>query len=268
MVRSLAKLNMFRRLTKIAALAGATLVVTASAASATPCAFEPQGEGRVTAIIDGRSFRLQDGRELRLAGIEPAFPEQSAGKPARALTALLAGRDVRLSGEDDTPDRYGRQLAFVWLLPDETLVQRELLALGEAIASTDVSDKDCAASLLGAEATAREAKRGIWADATAIKNTESPGDILAGIGRYMLVEGKVLSVRQAGATTYLNFGRNWTRDFAVTIPRRALDNLVAGGFVPKSLENKRIRVRGFVEARSGPRIEVVRAGQIELIRDK
>src|SRR5579871_4741605 len=173
MVRSLAKLNMFRRLIEIAGAAGATLVVTASAASATPCAFEPQGEGRVTAIIDGRSFRLQDGRELRLAGIEPAFPEQSAGKPARALTALLAGRDVRLSGEDDTPDRYGRQLAFVWLLPDETLVQRELLALGEAIASTDVSDKDCAASLLGAEATAREAKRGIWADATAIKHRKS-----------------------------------------------------------------------------------------------
>ena len=268
MVRTPAKSNVFWRLTRITALAGVALLVTAGAASATPCGFEPLGEGRVAAIIDGRSFRLQDGREVRLAGIEPVFPEQSAVEPTRALAALLAGREVRLSGEDDTPDRYGRQLAFVWLLPDETLVQRELLALGEAIASTEVSDKECAAGLLGAEGTAREAKRGIWADATAIKNTESPGDILAGIGRYMLVEGKVLSVRQAGATTYLNFGRNWTRDFAVTIPRRALDNLSAGGLVPKSLENKRIRVRGFVEARSGPRIEVVRVGQIELIRDK
>jgi hypothetical protein len=84
----------------------------------------------------------------------------------------------------------------------------------------------------------------------------------------MLVEGKVLSVRQAGATTYLNFGRNWTRDFAVTIPRQALANLAATGLVPKSLENKRIRVRGFVEARTGPRIEVLRAGQIELLGEK
>jgi hypothetical protein len=119
--------------------------------------------------------------------------------------------------------------------------------------------------LMAAEATARQAGRGIWADPTAIKNTESPGDILAGIGRFMVVEGKVLSVRQAGATTYLNFGRNWTRDFAVTISRRVLPSFEAAGVALKSLENRRIRVRGWIEARGGPRIEVLRVGQIELL---
>ena len=261
--------TMSNRLQLMTMIAWAAVVATAAnPASATPCAFEPQGEGRVSAVTDARSFRLEDGRDVRLAGIELVFPEKPDAGPAQALTAMLAGHDVRLDGEDDVPDRYGRQLAFVWRLPDETLVQRELLAQGEAVASADVSDKDCAATLLAAEATAREAKRGIWADPAAIKNTESPGDILTGIGRFALIEGEVLSVRQAGAITYLNFGRNWTRDFAVTIPRRALANLAAAGLVLKSLENKRIRVRGFVEARTGPRIEVLRAGQIELIRDK
>jgi hypothetical protein len=118
---------------------------------------------------------------------------------------------------------------------------------------------------MAAEAAARDAKRGIWADATAIKNTESPGDILTGIGRFMVVEGKVLSVRQAGATTYVNFGRNWTRDFAVTISRRVLPSFEAAGISLKSLENRRIRVRGWVEARGGPRIEVLRVGQIEML---
>jgi len=240
-------------------------MMTTGPALAEPYAFEPQGAGRVAAVIDARSFRLEDGRDVRLVGIEPAFPEKPATMRMRALTARLAGREVRLHGEDDTPDRYGRQPAFVWLLPDETLVQRELLAQGEAIFSATVSDGECAETLLAAEAAAREAKRGIWADPTAIKNTESPGDNLAGNGRFALVEGKVLSVRQAGATTYLNFGRNWTRDFAVTIRRRALANLAAAGLEPKSLENKRIRVRGVVEARTGPRIEVLRAGQIELL---
>jgi endonuclease YncB( thermonuclease family) len=268
MVRIPAKSNMFRRLTKIAGLTGAALIVTAGVASAAPCAFEAQGEGRVNAVIDARSFHLEDGRDVRLAGIELAFPEKPDAARTQALSAMLAGRDVRLDGEDDTPDRYGRQVAFVWRLPDEMLVQRELVAQGEAIVAADVSDKDCAATLLAAEVAAREAKRGIWADPAAIKNTESPGDILTGIGRFTLVEGKVLSVRQAGAITYLNFGRNWTRDFAVTIPRRALASLAAAGLVLKSLENKRIRVRGFIEARTGPRIEVLRAGQIELIRDK
>ena len=116
-----------------------------------------------------------------------------------------------------------------------------------------------------AEAEARQAKRGTWADPSAIKNAESPGDILAGIGRFTVVEGKVLSVRQAGATTYLNFGRNWTRDFAVTISRRMLGAFEAAGIGLKSLENRRIRVRGWVEARGGPRIDVLRVGQIEVL---
>jgi len=88
---------------------------------------------------------------------------------------------------------------------------------------------------------------------------------LAGIGRFMVVEGKVLSVRQAGATTYLNFERSWTRGFAATISRRVIMALEANGFAGKSLENRRIRVRGWVEARGGARIEVLRAGQIELL---
>lgn len=252
----------------VTTIAFALAIVTLAAVPvpAAPCAFELQGEGRVAAVTDSRSFRLADGRDVRLAGIEPAFPPEAATERQQALTAILAGRDVRLLGQDDTPDRYGRQTAFVWLLPDETLVQRELLMQGEAIVSTDVSDRECAAALLAAEAIAREAKRGIWADPAVIKNTESPDDILAGIGRYMLVEGRVLSVRQAGATTYLNFGRNWTRGFAVTIPRRALPGMAAAGLEPKALEYKRIRVRGVVDARTGPRIEVVRAGQIELLK--
>jgi hypothetical protein len=144
-------------------------------------------------------------------------------------------------------------------------VQAQLLAQGAALVAATVTDKECAATLAAAEAAARIAKRGIWTDPAVIKNTESPGDILAGIGRFTLVEGKVLSVRQAGATTYLNFGRNWTRDFAVTIPKRMIAVFEAAGIVLKSLENRRIRVRGWVEARGGPRIEALRVGQIELL---
>jgi hypothetical protein len=184
---------------------------------------------------------------------------------ASALATILRDREVELRGEDDTPDRYGRQPAFVFLPPAGTLVQAELLAQGEALVSATVTDKDCAGVLMAAEAAARQAKLGVWGDPAAIKNTESPGDILAGVGRFAVVEGKVLSVRQAGTITYLNFGRNWTRDFAVTISRRVLPVFEAAGIVPKSLENRRIRVRGFVEARGGPRIELLRVGQIELL---
>jgi endonuclease YncB( thermonuclease family) len=247
----------------VAALVGLALLSAIGPAMSTACSFEPQGEGRVAAVIDLRTFRLEDGREIRLAGIEPAGPDRAKG--AAALSAILMGRDVTLRGADDTPDRYGRQPGFVFLAGSEAPVQSELLSRGEALVAADATDKDCASALVAAEAEARGAKRGTWADPTAIKNAESPGDILAGIGRFTVVEGKVLSVRQAGATTYLNFGRNWTRDFAVTISRRMMPAFEAAGLAPKSLENKRIRVRGFVEARGGPRIEVLRVGQIEML---
>jgi len=205
---------------------------------------------------------MDDGREVRLAGIEPVAGDNANG--TSALSSIVADREVTLRGEDDTPDRYGRQLAFVFLSSSETPVQAVLLSRGQALVSAAMNEKECASVLASAEAVGREAKRGAWADPAAIKNAESPGDILAAAGRFLVVEGKVLSVRQAGATTYLNFGRNWTRDFAATIPRRVLPAFDAAGIVLKSLENRRIRVRGWVEARSGPRIEVLRVGQIEV----
>ncbi len=239
-------------------------IATSPALAASACSLAPQGEGRVSAIIDARTFRMDDGREVRLAGIETVMSDRSA-----ALSALVAGRDVTLHGDTDAPDRYGRQPAFVFVEQAATPVQHQLLTQGDALVSgAVVADKACAGELAAAEAAARRARRGIWADSAAIKNAESPGDILARIGQFTVVEGKVLSVRQAGATTYINFGRRWTRDFAVTISRRVAPAFEAAGISLKSLENKRIRVRGWIEARGGPRIEAAQVGQIEMAGER
>ncbi|SCB43733.1 Endonuclease YncB, thermonuclease family [Bradyrhizobium shewense] len=237
----------------------AILLIAGRTAFATPCQFEAQGEGRVAAVVDARSVRLDDGREIRLAGIE------TTATTKQALTSLLAGRDVTLRGSNDTPDRYGRQSALVFIGESDTSVQAMLLAHGDAMVSAEITDKDCAAALMTSEAEARRQKKGSWADLSAIKNAESSDDILAGIGRFVVVEGKVLSVRQAGAMTYLNFGRNWTRGFAVTISKRTLPAFEGAGITLKSLESKRIRVRGWVEGSTGPRIDVRLLGQVELL---
>ncbi|MBR2117879.1 MAG: thermonuclease family protein [Pseudomonadota bacterium] len=224
------------------------------------CEFALQGEGRVSDVIDMRTFRLDDGREVRLAAIEPA-----GDRGREALASLIDGRDVTLHGPDDRPDRYGRQPAFAFLKGSEISIQSELLTRGEALVSPAAADKACSAALLAAEATARAASRGIWASSVALKNAESTDDILAGIGRFAVVEGTVSSARLAGAVFYVNFGRRWTQDFAVTISRRIIPSLESAGVDLKSLKNKRVRVRGWIEKRGGPRIEVTHAGQIELI---
>lgn len=226
------------------------------------CRFTPQGEGRVTSIIDARTFRLDDGREVRLAGIEIDIAARAA---ISALTGVIGGKQVSLHGEDDRPDRYGRQTAYVFTAGSDTSVQTQLLSQGDALASQIPSDKECAAEWAAAENGARAAKRGFWGDPAATKNAERPGDILARIGQFTVVEGHVSSARQAGATFYINFGRRWTRDFAVTISRRMIPSFEAAGIDLKTLDGKRLRVRGWVEKHGGPRIEAARAGQIEVI---
>lgn len=236
------------------------------AALAAGCDFESQGDGVVSDIIDGRTIRLQDGREVRLAGIE-LLPMEAGKAGTAALTALVAGRSVTLRGETDMPNRYGLQPAFVFAGSDTVSVQSQLLTEGAALNSGSVTQTDCARELSAAEAAARAAKRGLWASSAVIKNAESPEGILTGIGQFTLVEGNVLSVRQAGATTYVNFGRRWTQDFAVTISKRMVAVFEAAGMSPKALERRRIRVRGFVERHGGPRIEALRVTQIELVGD-
>jgi endonuclease YncB( thermonuclease family) len=258
----------------VASCCGVLIAAAATcSAVAAGCRFEPQGEGRVASVIDNRTFRLEDGREVRLVGIQTV----SAG--SAALAALIVGRNVTLHGETDVPDRWGRQPAFVFAAASEASVQESdtavqgsnpsvqglLLAKGEALVSAEVADPGCAAELAAAEAAARQAKLGTWAEPGVIKNAESPGDILASIGQFAVVEGKVLSVRQAGATFYVNFGRRWTQDFAATISKRMINSFEAGGITLKSLESRRVRVRGWVEQRSGPRIELLRVGQIEVV---
>jgi endonuclease YncB( thermonuclease family) len=249
-----------------ASAAALLLMASSGQIFAADCALGPQGEGRVAAVIDTRNLRLEDGRDVRLAGIAHAGTGRASGRAA--LSAIAGGREVTLHGEDDSPDRYGRQGAFVFVTDSEHSVQSELMRRGEALFSADIAEKNCAAALAAAERAARDAKLGIWADTTAIKNAESPGDILSAIGQFTVVEGRVLSVRQAGAITYLNFGRNWTRDFAATISRRIIPAFESAGLEPKSFENRRIRVRGIVSSRGGPRIELLRVGQIEVLGGK
>jgi endonuclease YncB( thermonuclease family) len=245
---------------------GLMLAIMARAeASASACMLAPQGEGRVEAIIDARSFRMQDGREVRLAGIEPVATRRDTA--IATLTGVLLDREVTLHGDSDAPDRYGRQPAFVFLAESATSVQELLLSEGEALVAAETGAAPCRTALLAAEANARRARRSVWAEPAAIKNAENSGDILAAMGQFALVEGKVVSVREAGTTVYLNFGRRWTRDFAVTISRRVGAAFEAAGIALKSLENKRIRVRGWVEQRGGPRIEIRQIGQIERLGD-
>jgi len=120
---------------------------------------------------------------------------------------------------------------------------------------------------LDRERAAREAKLGLWADPYyEVLKAETPKDALAQRGRFALIEGKVASVRENGPTIYVNFGRRRIGDITVTILKRNERSFAAAGLDLRSLAGRRIRVRGWIEARGGERawIEAERAEQIEV----
>jgi len=113
---------------------------------------------------------------------------------------------------------------------------------------------------------ARTAKLGLWSDPYyALRRAENPAAVAVERGRFTIVEGNVLSVRESGGTIYVNFGRRWSEDFTVTIAKRNERAFTAAGVEPKTLAGRRVRVRGWIEERGGPWVEATRPEQIELV---
>ncbi|MGA8002741.1 MAG: thermonuclease family protein [Pseudolabrys sp.] len=235
-------------------------VLLCSAPAQETCKLTEAGTGKVASVRDGRTLLLVDGRELRLAAIEVADESRSL------LQSLVGGRDVRLRQLGPQHDRYGRLVAFIYADDSQRSVQQAMLEQGQARVSARIGDKSCADALLHAERAARGSRLGLWADPNfAPLKSENINRIVAARGQFALVEGKVLSVRESGATMYLNFGRRWTHDFTVTILKRHRRDFATTGIDPKRLEGHPIRVRGWIEQRNGPVIEAVAPEQIELI---
>lgn len=245
---------------RIAGIATAATLMAASAAVAQEtCKLTAIGTANVAAVRDGRTLMLTDGRELRLAGIE-------AGDDARAALQALVHGALRLEKLGLDKDRYGRLVAYAFAGDAQRSLQQTLLAQGRARVSARIGDKACAQSLLTTERAARAAKQGLWADPNfAPLQAENLRGLGEQKGHFALVEGKVLSVRESGATIYVNFGRRWTRDFTVIILKRLQRTFTAAGVEPKQLEGRSIRVRGWIEQRGGPVIMVEAPEQIEFM---
>jgi endonuclease YncB( thermonuclease family) len=260
---------------EFAVLFGCCCVAAQEQQHAIPCGGETFARGIVSRVIDGRTFVLDDGREIRLAAIEvpapprPLEPDAAPGGPVArdALAALIGGDEVVLRRADAPSDRYERLLAYAYAVRDgeELFAQGEQISAGFARVGDRIGNKACAAELRGRENAARQARLGLWANSYyEMLHADNPADVLAQRGRFALVEGKVVSVRENGATIYVNFGRRWIEDFAVTILKRNARNFTAAGLEPEKLAGRRVRVRGWIEERGGPRIEAARPEQIEI----
>lgn len=118
--------------------------------------------------VDGDTLRLEDGRVVRVLGIdapETRHPDMRGPQPlgveaAARLALLVEGRAVALERDAQDADHYGRLLRHVWV--GEELVAERLLAEGLARSLILPPSQGHAARLRAAESAAREGRRGLW----------------------------------------------------------------------------------------------------------
>jgi endonuclease YncB( thermonuclease family) len=240
-----------------------------------PCTLEPGPVRTVTRVVDGETLVLDDGKVVRLIGaLAPRASDANAaagGWPPeldtiKALSDLVLAKRVKLAFSGRRFDRYGRELAQVFLIERgrEDWVQGALLAGGYARAYGLPENFACARELNAHEAEARRSLLGLWGNGVyRLMPADHPGELTHQRGKYERVAGVVVSVGRTKSATYLNFSNDWKTDFTARIDKKVLS---ANPEFDKSLDglaSKTVVVRGWIERRNGPLIDIADPSQIE-----
>jgi endonuclease YncB( thermonuclease family) len=231
------------------------------------------GTARIVEVVDGDTVVLETGEQVRMVGIQapklplgrPGFATWPlAGEAKGALEALAMDRTVTLGYGGRRMDRHGRLLAHLHRA-DGLWLQGEMLRLGLARVYSFRDNRALVPEMLALEATARGARRGIWAHRFYAVRRAEPGAVRD--GGFELVVGRVLDVAERRQRSYLNFGADWKTDFTVSIEKRHRRLFEREGWDLAALKGRLVRVRGWVKRFNGPLIEVTHPEQIELLEE-
>lgn len=228
---------------------------------------------RVVAAPDATTLMLADGRAVLLDGLlapDPAddgaaaLSDRAAADAHAALLQAAVGRTVTLTPLLADPDRWGRLPADVAREDDGAWLQGLLLAAGHArLEACPRGDADRLARLRAAEASARAARRGLWAlKPYWVRRADRP---MRPAG-FAVVEGLVLATGGGRKRRYLNFAEDWRKDFSLSADRRTLRRLAAAGLDFDRLTGRNIRARGWLVYRNGPMLTITCPQQIETLQ--
>ncbi|MBN1992128.1 MAG: thermonuclease family protein [Anaerolineae bacterium] len=116
----------------------------------------------VAQVVDGDTIELTDGRRVRYIGINTPERDQPYYQEAtEANRQLVGGKEAQLEFDQETFDKYGRTLAYIWV--EGTMVNLTMLKEGFANAFTVPPNVRYEEQFREAEREAREAGRGLWA---------------------------------------------------------------------------------------------------------
>ncbi len=205
---------------------------------------------------------LASGRRAVLSDLR--WPEEP-GADAAARAWLLSFRDTPLAlTERGGEDRWGRRRADVVTEGAEpTDLAGGLIAAGLAQADPGEADALCRPSLRALEAAPRAAGLGLW-KAGPIEATDAAA-LTARAGRFAVVEGRILHVGERSARTYLDFAPRGMQGLTVIVQKRTWRGMAEHGLSTATLRGRLVRVRGTVEMRRGPVIDVDTRDAIEVV---
>jgi endonuclease YncB( thermonuclease family) len=122
---------------------------------------------QVKRVIDGDTLLLINGERVRLIGVDtpetkhPQKPVQYFGREAYLFTKeMVDGKEARFEFEGQKRDRYGRLLAYVYLL-DGTFLNAEIIKQGYGFAYTRFPFRHME-EFRKYEREARENRKGLW----------------------------------------------------------------------------------------------------------
>lgn len=251
---------------------GALALLFCAPAFADPC--RQGGAQSVQAVsVNARlEVMLADGRLVRLAGLEATYPADADPARLEAARADLSdgtlGAPLELIGLRAGTDRWGRSGGRLFLAGAEGLpsLAQALVEAGHSRVDPAGEARPCIAALYGAEARARAAGRGIWADpAFAVLEASAPETFGARVGEIVLMQGIVASVGASRGRTYLNLGAGGRGAPSVSLSRTQLQAFKRAGQSPAALVGRTIRVRGLLDMRPGPRIQIAGPKSVEVV---
>jgi endonuclease YncB( thermonuclease family) len=234
---------------------------------------------QVMSVNEHLELALDDGTKLKIAGVDPPRPTPTGPDfDARArdqLAQWLVGQEIGFRQLEPGRDRWGRIVAFVYAPAPKTAgtPSGKRLAVGEALIDVGLARYEpsaashpCRTALITAEASARAARVGLWADpyyaVIAAADFESFAERA---GSSVIAEGRVSGVGGHRPRITLYLGPRKGLDLSVTILPRNNKEFEAAYSNLARLTGETIRVRGLLDMRFGPQIEISDTDAVEVI---
>ncbi len=238
----------FSLLLKKASLAGAFFMSAIWLSGAQASCPAPSGLAPVAVqrVVDGDTLRLNDGRNVRMIGLNTPelgkkgrSDEPFAVAARKRLEALVAASDgqVGLLPGKESKDRYGRTLAHVYGANGANL-EAQMLAEGLGFLVAVAPNVDLVDCQQAAEHSARQAGLGLWRQSPVLKAEQ------ISTSGFAVLSGRVSRVQR-------NRGGVWI-ELQDSVVLRVAPNLL-GRFDVNSLESlkgKQVEARGWVLDRS------------------